>query len=78
MSYHVKVQGLLPYYIALDRTRQCVVLSVRGSLSLSDVVTDLMAHPVPLLLPQGGWLTEVRARVCFTECARMCSLKHCT
>lgn len=60
VSYEVQVQGMLPYYIALDRARRSLVVSVRGSLSLSDVVTDLMAHPAPLRLPAGGWYCQVR------------------
>lgn len=43
--------GLLPYYIAVDRPRRSVVVGIRGSLSLNDVVTDLLCEPVPFDVP---------------------------
>jgi len=35
-----QVAGLLPHYVAVDHARREVVVSVRGSLSVADVVTD--------------------------------------
>jgi hypothetical protein len=34
VCYTDKVGGLLPYFIAADRSRRCIVLSIRGSMSL--------------------------------------------
>ncbi|GAX83082.1 hypothetical protein CEUSTIGMA_g10508.t1 [Chlamydomonas eustigma] len=39
------VEGIVPTYIALDRERHEVILAVRGSMSVTDVVTDLMCFP---------------------------------
>ncbi|KAF9961335.1 hypothetical protein BGZ65_010841, partial [Modicella reniformis] len=47
----------LVHYINLDHGAQCVVLTCRGTLGLSDVLTDLCAHyddlVLPTLLPNG-------------------------
>ena len=34
---------LKPYAIAIDRVRKTVILSVRGTLSINDCMTDLLA-----------------------------------
>ena len=40
--------ALMPrYFIAVDETRRVVVLSIRGTLSLSDIMTDVCAECVP-------------------------------
>lgn len=39
VSYSNLVEGLLPYSVVLDEARQCVVLAIRGSLSVEDCVT---------------------------------------
>ncbi|KAF9961336.1 hypothetical protein BGZ72_004044 [Mortierella alpina] len=41
----------LVHYINLDHGAQCVVLTCRGTLGLSDVLTDLCAHYDDLILP---------------------------
>ncbi|KAF9395123.1 hypothetical protein CPC16_009263 [Podila verticillata] len=50
----------LVHYINLDHGAQCVVLTCRGTLGLSDVLTDLCAHYDDLLLP--GKLTPSRRK----------------
>ncbi len=45
---------VLPYFIAVDAPQRAVVLAVRGSLSLDDVVRDLLWEPADL----EGWLAE--------------------
>lgn len=35
----------------MDRARRSVVVGIRGSLSLNDVVTDLLCEPVPFDVP---------------------------
>jgi hypothetical protein len=32
------------YFIAIDNSRKCVVLSIRGTYSATDVLTDLQPH----------------------------------
>ncbi|KAG7374764.1 lipase class 3 [Nitzschia inconspicua] len=40
--------SMVPYCILLDHERSLVILSIRGSLSLEDVVTDTLVQPEPL------------------------------
>ena len=37
--------SLVPYCIVLDHASQSVIISIRGSLSLEDLVTDVMIDP---------------------------------
>ncbi|KAL3945379.1 MAG: hypothetical protein SGBAC_000512 [Bacillariaceae sp.] len=37
--------SLMPYCILLDHQTQCVIISIRGSLSLEDLVTDALIDP---------------------------------
>eukprot|EP00775_Hariotina_reticulata_P013184 gene13184-13315_t len=48
VNYHNLVEGLLPYSVALDVAQQCVVLAIRGSLSVEDCVTDILYDPAAL------------------------------
>ncbi|XP_059479899.1 diacylglycerol lipase-alpha isoform X2 [Neocloeon triangulifer] len=56
-TYHVDV-GQTPFFVALDYARRKVVLSIRGTLSMKDVITDLNAEgePLPLHPPKEDWL----------------------
>ncbi|GIL75881.1 hypothetical protein Vretifemale_5611 [Volvox reticuliferus] len=51
VCYEDRVGGLLPYYVAVDRQRRSVVVAVRGSLSLRDVITDLLCEPAEYDVP---------------------------
>ncbi|GIY40342.1 diacylglycerol lipase-alpha [Caerostris darwini] len=42
-TYHVEV-GETPFFVALDHEKRSVVISIRGTLSLQDVITDLNAE----------------------------------
>ncbi|GFT65747.1 sn1-specific diacylglycerol lipase alpha [Nephila pilipes] len=42
-TYHVEI-GETPFFVALDHEKRTVVISIRGTLSLQDVVTDLNAE----------------------------------
>lgn len=59
-----QVGGLLPYEIMLDEEKRAVVLSVRGSMSQHDVVTDLVAEPIKMgavsMRVVGRWGHSVR------------------
>ncbi|GAB4816776.1 hypothetical protein N2152v2_003822 [Parachlorella kessleri] len=46
--YEGEVVNVLPYYICLDNDAQQVILAIRGSLSLEDVVRDLLFEPAEL------------------------------
>lgn len=39
VNYNNLVEGLLPYSVALDAAKRCVVVAIRGSLSVEDCVT---------------------------------------
>eukprot|EP01025_Chloroclados_australasicus_P041472 TRINITY_DN4390_c0_g7_i1.p1 TRINITY_DN4390_c0_g7~~TRINITY_DN4390_c0_g7_i1.p1 ORF type:complete len:838 (-),score=64.87 TRINITY_DN4390_c0_g7_i1:137-2650(-) len=39
------LEGILPYFISVDRQQQAVVISIRGSASLADWITDAMFEP---------------------------------
>ncbi|KAM4820727.1 diacylglycerol lipase-beta [Thomomys bottae] len=43
VSFHDKVYEL-PFLVALDHRKECIVVAVRGTMSLQDVLTDLSAE----------------------------------
>ncbi|KAK7506291.1 hypothetical protein BaRGS_00002403, partial [Batillaria attramentaria] len=47
ISFHNKYREI-PFYVAVDREFSSVVVSIRGTLSLQDALTDLSARGVPL------------------------------
>ncbi|XP_012280956.1 sn1-specific diacylglycerol lipase alpha isoform X1 [Orussus abietinus] len=56
-TFHVDV-GETPFFVALDYSKKKVVVSIRGTLSMKDVVTDLNAEGevLPLNPPREDWL----------------------
>ncbi|KAG8226388.1 hypothetical protein J437_LFUL011925 [Ladona fulva] len=56
-TYHVDV-GETPFFVAVDYLEQKVVISIRGTLSMKDVITDLNAEgePLPLSPMKEDWL----------------------
>ncbi|XP_023245102.1 sn1-specific diacylglycerol lipase alpha [Copidosoma floridanum] len=56
-TFHVDV-GETPFFVALDYTKKKVVVSIRGTLSMKDVMTDLNAdsEALPLTPPREDWL----------------------
>ncbi|XP_070186231.1 diacylglycerol lipase-beta-like isoform X2 [Littorina saxatilis] len=48
VSFHNRYREI-PFYVAVDRKYNNVVISIRGTLSLQDALTDLSARGVPLL-----------------------------
>ncbi|KAK3855217.1 hypothetical protein Pcinc_038364, partial [Petrolisthes cinctipes] len=51
VTYHVDV-GETPFFVALDHSRRAIIISIRGTLSMKDVVTDLNAESEPLPLDE--------------------------
>ncbi len=49
-----QVLGVLPYTVVLDRETKSVVLSIRGSASISDYFTDFMGIPEDM----GTWIPD--------------------
>ena len=40
--------GDLPYVLALDRPTKSVVVAIRGTVSIADLATDMLADPEPM------------------------------
>ncbi|CAL4059419.1 unnamed protein product, partial [Meganyctiphanes norvegica] len=57
ITYHVDV-GETPFFVALDHSRRAIVISIRGTLSMKDVITDLNAEsePIPMDIIKEDWL----------------------
>jgi len=57
IAYHVDV-GETPFLIALDYEQRSVVICIRGTLSLGDVITDLNAEgePLPIKPVNEDWM----------------------
>ncbi|KAF7279477.1 hypothetical protein GWI33_007192 [Rhynchophorus ferrugineus] len=55
-TYHVDV-GETPFFVAVDYDRKAIVISVRGTLSMKDILTDLNAESetIPLDPPREDW-----------------------
>lgn len=49
VTYHVDI-GETPFFVAIDYAREKIVVSIRGTLSMKDVLTDLNAEGEPLPL----------------------------
>ncbi|XP_004527126.2 uncharacterized protein LOC101456038 [Ceratitis capitata] len=56
-TYHVDV-GETPFFVAVDYTKKKIVVSIRGTLSMKDILTDLNAEGevLPLSPPRDDWL----------------------
>ncbi|XP_035779280.1 diacylglycerol lipase-alpha-like isoform X2 [Anopheles albimanus] len=56
-TYHVDI-GETPFFVAIDYNCSKIVVSIRGTLSMKDVLTDLNAEgePLPLNPPREDWL----------------------
>ncbi|XP_052787526.1 diacylglycerol lipase-beta-like [Mya arenaria] len=46
-SFHNEVYAI-PYYVSIDKDSQSVIVSIRGTLSLEDVLTDLVVERAPV------------------------------
>lgn len=47
------------YYVAVDRSNSCIVISIRGSLELGDLLSDVAANSIKVsLLGVSGWVHE--------------------
>ena len=53
VSYTSTSFGLLPYLVMLDRKNKKVIISIRGTVGLEDLITDLLSQPLDInyLLP---------------------------
>eukprot|EP00887_Chlorella_sp_A99_P003991 scaffold11.g3991.t1 len=71
-----RVLAHLPYALFLDRGRRAVVLAIRGTLSIADIVTDSVVEPTSL----GNWLpddvkTHLRDQPAFAHAGMLAAAK---
>lgn len=59
VTYHVDI-GETPFFVAVDYAREKIVVSIRGTLSMKDVLTDLNAEgePLPINPPREDFLAH--------------------
>jgi sn1-specific diacylglycerol lipase len=50
-----EVEGLIPYFIAIDRERRSIVVAIRGTMSGTDLLTDVLCFPSKV---DSSWMTE--------------------
>ncbi|KAL4447467.1 hypothetical protein ABPG75_004686, partial [Micractinium tetrahymenae] len=62
VSYTNVAGGVLPYLIMLHRPSKSVVLSVRGTVSMEDLITDLLSNPVDVSDWVPEWVVAEAAR----------------
>lgn len=67
--------GDLPYVLALDRPTKSVVVAIRGTVSIADLATDMLADPEPMeeWLPK-SMKAEVNSRL--LHAVVQCSASH--
>lgn len=57
-----------PFFIALDHEERCIMVAIRGTMSLRDAITDLSAEAKPLEypgIPEGCKVTFSRSSLSF-------------
>ncbi|DBA94054.1 TPA: hypothetical protein ACH3X1_001703 [Trebouxia sp. C0004] len=59
LNFDNQALGDLPYMVALDRPTKSVVLSIRGTVSVADLATDMLADPEPM----EEWLPDTMTEV---------------
>jgi sn1-specific diacylglycerol lipase len=59
VTYHVDI-GETPFFVAVDYAKEKIVISIRGTLSMKDVLTDLNAEgePLPINPPREDFLAH--------------------
>lgn len=60
VNYVNAPSGILPYMLLLDRPAKRVVLAVRGTVSMADLITDLLSSPVDATDALPEWVRQVR------------------
>lgn len=64
------------HYVAIDDAARCIVLSVRGSLEVGDLLSDLSAHPMEVYLAgEQGWVHQgILAAATYIHCTTRAAL----
>ena len=58
---------MLSHHLLACRKRKAVVLALRGTMSMADIVTDAVAHPEEI----DDWLPPHFAKVCWSSAAAL-------
>lgn len=61
-SYVNAQGGALPFTVMADRTTQSVVISLRGTVSMEDLITDLLSQPVDVTEWLPTWVADATGR----------------
>jgi hypothetical protein len=66
------------HYVAIDRVNTCVVISIRGTLEIGDLLSDLAAHPMEVELGGvDGWVHPgILAAASYIHCTTEAALKE--
>jgi len=66
------------HYVAIDRVNKCVVISIRGTLEIGDLLSDLAAHPMEIELGGvDGWVHPgILAAASYIHCTTEAALKE--
>jgi hypothetical protein len=66
------------HYVAIDRVNRCVVISIRGTLEIGDLLSDLAAHPMEIQLGGvDGWVHPgILAAASYIHCTIEAALKE--
>lgn len=59
------------HYVAADKANKCIVISVRGSLELGDLMSDVAAHPLEIkLMDVEGWVHQgIMSAATYIQCS---------
>ena len=65
------------HYVAIDRINRCVVVSIRGTLEVGDLLSDLAAHPMEAsICGVDGWVHQgILAAASYIHCTTEAALK---
>lgn len=66
------------YYVAVDHSNRCIVISIRGSLEIGDLLSDVTANSIKVsLLGVSGWVHEgIMASASYIHCCTKDVLKR--
>lgn len=66
------------HYVAADRANKCIVVSIRGSLELGDLLSDVTAHPLEVdLMGTDGWVHQgIMAAATYIHCCTKDALEE--
>ncbi|KAL4425884.1 hypothetical protein ABPG75_009900 [Micractinium tetrahymenae] len=66
------------HYVAIDQANQCIVVSIRGSLQLGDLLSDLHAAPMEIdIAGSDGWVHQgIFSAATYVQCSTQAALQE--